>query len=68
MGDAGVLGTLAANEDEIATAQCPAPPPTGPGVLRVEIETKTLGRVTVCVARMREPRWKRLKARAEARA
>ncbi len=60
MNESGILGRLTADEIAVAAKLCPAPTPSGPGVCRVAIETQALGRVTVTLARMREPRWKRL--------
>lgn len=60
MSESGVLPKLTGDEVAAAVRLCPEPDPKGPGVVRVELESARLGRVTVSLARMREPRWKRL--------
>ncbi len=60
MSDSGVLPKLSGDEVAEAVRLCPEPDPKGPGVVRVELVSARLGRVTVSLVSMREPRWKRL--------
>jgi hypothetical protein len=60
MNDSGLLSKMTGDDVAAAVKLCPEPSASGPSVMRVSLETERLGLVTVCLARMREPRWKRL--------
>lgn len=60
MSEFGLLPKLSNADRAAAVKLCPEPLPIGPGVVQVSLVTERLGRVTVSLARMREPRWKRL--------
>ena len=58
--DSGLLAKMTGDDVAAAVKLCPEPSQAGPSVVRVSLQTQRLGKVMVSLARMREPRWKRL--------